>query len=169
MAAGGVGEGRPGWGILTPQRRLGGTHPSVGTGRGSAARCASAVLLLLASRRGGAPTVDLTVTGRAGGRRPGPRLGRWMATSRPRDELRRGRTGGDAAGPTPAGVCHHVDTLCAALAPWTDGLDLGVDFRPCLVTCEIIIAQKYKRPHGVLNEVYLQNLFRNGCKFSRRI
>ena len=47
------------------------------------------------------------------------------------------------------------------LQEWNIGL--------CLVSLLEILEDHFWAPYEVLNEVYLQNLFRNGCNFSRRI
>ena len=58
------------------------------------------------------------------------------------------------------------------LFPKMIGVDLNsqvISFRPCLVATSATSVMREFCLHIVLNEVYLQNLFIDGCIFSRRI
>ena len=66
-------------------------------------------------------------------------------------------------------VYYHLSTyfLCFFL-----NFYLRLGFGSCLVHTKTLSAHKSKKEfcmYGVLNKVYLQNLFRNGYNFSRRI
>ena len=64
-------------------------------------------------------------------------------------------------------------SLCTSLVPHAHDVALPASrIGPCLFRCSTTTTwfpKKESSMHGVLNEVYLQNIFMDGCNFSRRI